>query len=48
MSDSGNKDDAEQDSGNGVVSFSERLRSQKDDDESEDGEKLKLTEREGM
>lgn len=45
--DSGNKDDADQDSRNGAVSFSERLRSQKDDEENEDSDKPKLTEQEG-
>lgn len=45
--DSGNKDDTEEESSNGVVSFSERLRSQKDDEENEESERLKLTEQEG-
>lgn len=45
--DPGNKEDTEEEGGNGVVSFSERLRSQKDDDDNEESERLKLTEQEG-
>jgi len=44
--DTGAKDDADEESGIGTVSFSERLRSQKDEDDSEEGERVKLTEQE--
>ncbi|KZT67325.1 hypothetical protein DAEQUDRAFT_767233 [Daedalea quercina L-15889] len=40
------KDDADEESGNEAVSFSERLRSQKDEEDSEEGERVKLTEQE--
>ncbi|KAH9832541.1 uncharacterized protein C8Q71DRAFT_776937 [Rhodofomes roseus] len=44
--DAGTKDDAEEESGNGAVSFSERLRSHKDDEDSEESDRVKLTEQE--